>query len=105
MDAILSDQFLNCDGIKTDSLDSFLTSIGLPMYKGKIKPKCRNLQTFLLYSDEALIRNFNIHPSHVRWIRREASFFPIGFLSQISHVPPQRFRTTSDAKYFALDRV
>uniref|UniRef100_A0A183TSC9 SAM domain-containing protein n=1 Tax=Schistocephalus solidus TaxID=70667 RepID=A0A183TSC9_SCHSO len=85
LEEIRSQRYLNCNGIKTDDLFGFLTSIGLPMYAECLStalngqpPTPGNLMAL---SDAHLVYSLGIPVSHVSRIRQEAALIPKGLLS------------------------
>ncbi|VDN08935.1 unnamed protein product [Dibothriocephalus latus] len=85
LEEIRSQRYLNCNGIKTDDLFGFLTSIGLPMYAECLStalngqpPTPGNLMAL---SDAHLVYSLGIPVSHVSRIRQEAALIPKGLLN------------------------
>ncbi|VDD81179.1 unnamed protein product [Mesocestoides corti] len=86
LEEIHSRRYLNCNGIKTDNLGDFLTTIGLPMYaeclttalRGNNAPIPANLSTL---TDAEMIFSLGIPVEHVRRIRAEAALIPRNHLS------------------------
>lgn len=75
IEEILTDRYLNCDCIKTDSIADFLVTLGLPMYipsvltrlqRDKITPSVDNL---LRLSDSDLVEQIGFTTIHSRWLK------------------------------------
>ncbi|VDP70634.1 unnamed protein product [Echinostoma caproni] len=96
MDDIQSRRFLNCDGIKTGSIEDFLVGIGLPMYVSRVA-ELGSAETNLILNkpadllrltDEQIIALLGFNPYHVAWLRREAAAIPSVVFTQFV---PRRF--------------
>ncbi|OON16761.1 hypothetical protein X801_07415, partial [Opisthorchis viverrini] len=85
IDDIQSQRYLNCDGIKTGSIEDFLIGIGLPMYIDRVKRMSGSLSKssqleqsitpvqLLKMSDTELINEIGFTKGHLDWLRRESS--------------------------------
>ncbi|KAH8858551.1 SAM and SH3 domain-containing protein [Schistosoma japonicum] len=118
---IQSQRFLNCDGIKTGSLQEFLITIGLPMYINHILHysnittttnnnssinsgnKNTNHQSIIMtpadllnMSDCQLQEKFNFLPIHIQWLRQEASVIPWILLGQLNSSKNSSITCTSN---------
>ncbi|KER28149.1 hypothetical protein T265_04979 [Opisthorchis viverrini] len=95
IDDIQSQRYLNCDGIKTGSIEDFLIGIGLPMYIDRVKRMSGSLSKssqleqsitpvqLLKMSDTELINEIGFTKGHLDWLRRESSVIPSVLLSQL----------------------
>ncbi|KAK4467999.1 hypothetical protein MN116_008180 [Schistosoma mekongi] len=117
---IQSQRFLNCDGIKTGSLQEFLITIGLPMYINHILHysnittttnnssiisvnKNTNHQSTVMtpadllnMPDCQLQAKFNFLPIHIQWLRQEASVIPWILLGQLNSSKNSSISCTSN---------
>ncbi|TGZ59290.1 hypothetical protein CRM22_009171 [Opisthorchis felineus] len=95
IDDIQSQRYLNCDGIKTGSIEDFLIGIGLPMYIDHVKRMSGSFSNssqpeqsitpvqLLKMSDTELINEIGFTKGHLDWLRRESSVIPSVLLSQL----------------------
>ncbi|KAA3679298.1 uncharacterized protein DEA37_0002565 [Paragonimus westermani] len=122
MDDIQSQRYLNCDGIKTGTVEDFLISLGLPMYIDRIKQLPMNGQPspdpsihspsgypvgpvdILKMSDQDLIKHLGFTWNHIRWLRIEAAMIPSIMRAQASfgttHMKPSGSHMNSLAREF-----
>ncbi|KAF5401856.1 hypothetical protein PHET_03565 [Paragonimus heterotremus] len=122
IDDIQSQRYLNCDGIKTGTVEDFLISLGLPMYIDRIKQLPLNSQPsldpsvrspsghpigpvdILKMSDQDLIKHLGFTWNHIRWLRIEAAMIPSIMRAQASfgttHMKPSGSHVNSLAREF-----
>ncbi|CAH8609059.1 unnamed protein product [Schistosoma haematobium] len=116
---IRSQRFLNCDGIKTGSLQEFLITIGLPMYINHIlhynsittninnNNNNNNNHRCLLMTPADLLNmsncqlqeKFNFLPIHIQWLRQEASVIPWILLNQTNSTKYSTMNYTTNNIY------
>ncbi|CAH8591909.1 unnamed protein product [Schistosoma curassoni] len=116
---IRSQRFLNCDGIKTGSLQEFLITIGLPMYIDHIlhynsittnsnttnnsnnNHRCLLMTPadLLNMSNGQLQEKFNFLPIHIQWLRQEASVIPWILLNQTNSTKYSTMNYTTNNIY------